>query len=738
MFARLGRFVVRHPWPTIAAWLAAVVAVVALSPGLDEVTNEDQTSFLPSSYESVKAQELGERAFPESSGSSALFVVTRRDGAPLGPADRARIAGFARELNRDGIDRVRGAVTDSELLSPDRRVQLVRVSIEGLAFEDPVAEAIERLRERGGELLAGSALQEQLTGDAAILKDTRDSFQDAEGIVGIATIVLILVLLGAIFRSPLAALLPIVTIGAVFAAATSLVALVADAIGFEVGSEVTSLLIVVLFGIGTDYILFLLFRHRERLRVGEPPARAIEFAVARVGRVVGSAALVVIAVFLALLLSRFESFQSLAPALVISVAVMLAAALTLVPAVIALLGERLFWPSRHWRQAPQGTISKRIGRRIAARPAPVALASGGLLVALAVGILFYEANYNSLDRLPDDVESAEAFRTLDASFPAGALNPTEVYVESGGPLLRGELARLRGELRRVEGVSQVGPPELSRSGDVARLAVSLEQSPFSTAALDLVEGPLSETAHGAVGDARVLVGGQTAAFVDVRSAINRDYAVVYPVAAAMIVLILVLLLRSAVAPLYLLAAVALGFAATLGATVAVFQGLGGEAGLSFATPLILYLFVVAIGTDYNILMIARLREEYQEGLDARRAVDMAVEHAGPTIAAAGVILAGTFASLMLTGIGPLVEMGFSVSFGILIVAFVMACAFVPSVAALLGRWIWWPGHQGDPERSSAEPGIGAAQAPAPAAPPTGRSGDGAAPATPEVERPRRR
>lgn len=717
----------------IAAWLVAVAVIVPLSPGLDSVTNEDQTSFLPSSYESVEAQELSERAFPEQAGSSALFVVTRRDGAPLRPADRARIADFARELDRDGLERVNGAVTGKDLISPDGRVQLVRVSIEGLAFEDPVAEAIERLRDRGDDLLPGSGLRAQLTGDAAILKDTRDSYQDAEGIVGIATIVLILVLLGAIFRSPLAALLPIVTIGLVFAVATSLVSLIADLVGFEIGSEVTSLLIVVLFGIGTDYILFILFRHRERLRAGDAPARAIEFAVARVGRVVASAALVVIATFLALLLSRFESFQSLAPTLVISVAVMLAAALTLVPAVIALLGTRLFWPSQRWRHAPEGTAWKRIGQRIAARPAPVALASGGLLVALAVGVLFYQANYNSLDSLPDDVESAQAFRTLDASLPAGTLNPTEVYVEGAGSLSRGELARLRGELRRVEGVSQVGPPEPSRSGDVVRLTASLEETPFSTEALDLVEGPLRDAAHGTLEDSRVLVGGQTAAFVDVRSAINRDYRVVYPAAAAMILLILVLLLRSAVAPLYLLAAVALGFAATLGASVAVFQGLAGESGLSFATPLILYLFVVAIGTDYNILMTARLREEYREGLDPRRAADMSVEHSGPTIAAAGAILAGTFASLMLTGIGPLVEMGFSVSFGILIVAFVMACAFVPGVAALLGRRIWWPGHQGDPEPA---PGGGG---PASAATPTtaGSSDGGGAPAAPERERRRR-
>jgi putative drug exporter of the RND superfamily len=172
--------------------------------------------------------------------------------------------------------------------------------------------------------------------------------------------------------------------------------------------------------------------------------------------------------------------------------------------------------------------------------------------------------------------------------------------------------------------------------------------------------------------------------------------VVFPVAAAIIALILAGLLRSVIAPIYLLGAVALGFAATLGAGVAIFQGAAGEAGLLFMLPIMLYLFVVAIGTDYNILMTARLREEISEGHDPRTAADLAVEHAGPTVAAAGVILAGTFASLSLTGIGLLVQMGVTIAIGVLIVSMLMAILFVPSVSALLGRRVWWPGHRGDP------------------------------------------
>jgi RND superfamily putative drug exporter len=168
--------------------------------------------------------------------------------------------------------------------------------------------------------------------------------------------------------------------------------------------------------------------------------------------------------------------------------------------------------------------------------------------------------------------------------------------------------------------------------------------------------------------------------------------VVFPIAALLIALVLGLLLRSVVAPLYLLGAVAVGFVATLGAGVALFQGLGSEPGLLFILPVLLYMFVVAIGTDYNILMTTRLREEVQAGNDPRTAVELAVEQAGPTVVSAGVILAGTFASLGFTGISLLVQLGGTIAIGVIIVSFVMATILVPSLSALIGRRVWWPGH----------------------------------------------
>jgi RND superfamily putative drug exporter len=233
----------------------------------------------------------------------------------------------------------------------------------------------------------------------------------------------------------------------------------------------------------------------------------------------------------------------------------------------------------------------------------------------------------------------------------------------------------------------------ARTDDVAVFTVVLADDPASDAALANVEGPARDTAHSTAPEGtEAFVGGTTSVFVDLDDAMVRDYSVVFPVAAALIMVILAMLLRSLVAPWYLMLSVGLGVAASRGATVLVFQGLLGEQGLIFILPIFIYLFVVALGTDYNILMVARLREEAREGLEPRLAAAKAIEHAGPTVAAAGLILAGTFAVLMLAPISFLQQMGFAVALGIVLSAFVMSMFFVPSLTALLGHKAWWPGH----------------------------------------------
>ena len=423
MFASLGRLVTAHPWRVIAVWIVAFAAIVPFSPSLADVTNEDQTSFLPSTDESMQAQELAEKHFATASGATARFVLKREDGNVLRTADRSRIREFVGGLDAAGIAAVNSVETGPEQLAENERAQLVQVAFEGEAADDPVKDAVAELRDEAEGLLAGSALQAGLTGDAASTVDTEESFGSAETITFAATFVLILLLVGGIFRSPIAASCRSLTIGLVFLLSTSLVALGADTFGFEVDASLTSLLIVVLFGIGTDYILFLLFRYRERLRAGDESRAAVAFSVRRVGEAVASSALVVIIAFSALLLAELGFFRTMAPGLIISVAVTLLASLTLIPAAIAIVGPRVFWPSKGWQTAPDGRLFKRLGQLIARRPGRMALASGGAMLALAAGAAFYTANYDTSSSLPPTPSPRRRTRTSRAPSPPAPPTP---------------------------------------------------------------------------------------------------------------------------------------------------------------------------------------------------------------------------------------------------------------------------------------------------------------------------
>ncbi|MGE5827987.1 MAG: MMPL family transporter [Micromonosporaceae bacterium] len=708
MFGRLGRFVVDHPWRVIAAWVLATIAIVLFAPSLSDVEQRDQAGFLPANFESVQAQALAKRAFGESgiTRATATIVVKRDDGQPLTDADQAEVGELATRLQQAGIDKVTGAVTGPPAVSPNKLVQLVNVGLEGLPYDPEVAQVVQHIRDAAKPMLAGTGLSLKVTGDAALNLDNQDAFANALIIVGLATVLLIIGLLLIIYRSPVAALLPIVSVGLVSAIAPRLIATLAKVTGLQTDQSLPIILTIVLFGIGTDYILFLLFRYRERLRAGDEPKPALVLAITRVGEVIASAAGAVVIAFSALVLALFGGFKSLGPGLAIAVIVMALAAITLVPAIVALIGPRVFWPSKSWQRTPSGSTFQRLGAFTGRRPAVVALISGGVMVALALAAFAFKTDFDQFSQLPQNTESAQGLADLQRGFPVGALNPTTVYVSgtNGEKLDPGALEQFAKRLTAVPGVggampvptSPTGSPvQLNADGTAAQINLLLNDGAYSKAALTLTGagGELRTVAHQATPPGTTaLVGGISSAFADISAANDRDLRVIFPVAGLLIAIILALLLRSLVAPLYLMAAVVLGFFATLGATVIAFQGIGGDAGISFQLPIILYLFVVAIGTDYNILMIARLREEAREGNDPRTAADLAVEHAGPSVGAAGLILAGTFGSLLLAGLAFLTQMGFAVSTGIIISAFVMSMFLVPSVTALLGHTAWWPGH----------------------------------------------
>ncbi|GAA3200366.1 MMPL family transporter [Actinocorallia longicatena] len=703
MFGRLGSAVVKHPVVTLVTWIVAAILIMALSPSLN--TEADQGEFLPSKYESVQAMKVAEQAFPQKEDTSALIVVKRTDGAPLTEDDVAKVTAVAGALPKPPS--VTGILTGPQAVAPNKAIQIISVPMQGQdqTAQTQQSDAVKKIREALPGQLKGSGLEAKVGGDVAGFVDNEDSFNKSFAIVGIATAVLIIVLILLIFRAPLAALLPIVVIVFTIGVANGLVGAASHLFGYSGDDSLGIIISIVLFGIGADYYLFLMFRYRELLRAGDDSKTAMITAVEKVGEVISSAAAAVAAAFLVLLLATFGVFTAWGPSLAIAVVTMAVTSLTVFPALVSLLGTAVFWPSKAWKTQPEAKLSRGLGDFIGKRPIAAVIGSLVVLVALALGAPSFKADYDFQAGFPQDTESAQATKDLQKGFPPGLTTPVQIYLKSknGQALTQAQLDEFSAKAKSVPGVGAVQPAVPGQKTQaIARVDLLLKNNPVSNESITLVKGPLREAVHAAAPQGvTVYVGGNTAIFADINNVNNRDLSVILPVAALLIALILALQLRSLVAPLYLVPAVLLGFAATIGAAVYIFQGAEGKEGLVFQLPIMIYLFVLAIGTDYNILITARLREEAKEGHAPRKAASLAVQHGGPTIMAAGVLLAGTFAVLGLAPVSILQQLGFGVAVGIMLSAFVMAVFLVPGITALLGNKAWWPGHGGDPTSPAA-------------------------------------
>ncbi|KJK59699.1 MMPL family transporter [Saccharothrix sp. ST-888] len=699
MFHRIGQFVVRRAWWVIAAWVVGMIAIAVTAPTV--TAQNDESAFLPKHYESIQASQLQEKAFPANFTPGAMLLFERTDGGKLDAADQATMKKVVQGLTDEHIKDVEQIIpVGPQSMSKDGKYALSMVAIDKTVMQKPEsADAAKALREDGTKLTEGSALKYRVGGPAASNLDAKDSSGLANLLIGLGSFVLILLILAVIFRSILIALAPLLLIMVVVSpTANGLINYATKLFGLKADNTMSAILIVVLLGVGTDYFLFLMFRYRERLRAGEDRKTAVANAVGRVGEAITSAAGAVTVAFAVLVLSSLGMFKALGPALAIAVVTTAIASVTLVPAVLSVIPAKgLFWPGKKWMEEPRGARFAALGRMVQRRPAMVALASGGVLVALTLAALGYKGTFDLAgSSMPKDKESMVVQTKLMDAFSAGAADPSHIYVTSttdGAKLDESALRTYAGKLAEVPGVAQVEPkPQLSKDGTTADFTVLLKDDPASNAAISTMD-KLRNTAHADTpAGTKAYVGGITSVYKDINTAMAHDYKLVFPIAGLLIMLILGLLLRSVVAPWYLMASVGLGFGATLGATSLIFQHVANQPGLMFMLPIFIYLFVVAIGTDYNILMVARLREEAAEGRSPREAAAEAIRHGGPTVGAAGFILAASFATFMLAGNVLFSEIGFSIAFGIIVAAFVMALFFTPAVTALLGRAAWWPGH----------------------------------------------
>ena len=750
-FEATGRFAVRFRWVIVVAWVAATVLAQHFFPSLTSVAQTSNTSFLPASSPSLQAARL---AAPfQGINQTPVPVVIARVSGPLTATDTAAVDRLAARLA--GVAHVQ-QVKDLGVSRDGQAAQLQVLAEVNLDEPGPAQNLTVDLRHAIQASALPGDLHAHLAGELAGQVDASQSSGRAGNLGEDLSIVFILVLLLVVFRSLLAPLLSLAPAVLVIQLAGPVIAEASKA-GLPVSSLTQILLLVLALGAGTDYGLFLVFRVREELRAGLAPHDAVVQALARVGESITFSAATVIAALLTLLLATFGLYSSLGAPLAIAIALMLLAGLTLLPALLAIFGRAAFWPSNTARGAEHLGWWGRTAGRIVTRPAAtlvLGLVGFGALATAALG--YIPGGFGSAPPGPAGSDSAAGNALLAAHFPAASANPTSVLLRFGGPVWA-DPAPLAGAERRLAEISQFNsvtgpldvngvtftpgqltalharfgdpgtlpaqPPSgfppatwaayraesqfISGDGRTVRLNIGLTVGdPGSNAALRQV--PAIRTAVAAVaretGVSAYGVAGEAPANYDMSRVSDHDLLRIVPVAIAVIAILLALVMRSLVAPLYLIASVAISYLAAFGLAVLLFQH--GPGGLPYFIPFLMFLFLLALGEDYNILVMTRIREE-AGAVSLREAVTRALGRTGSTVTSAGLVLAGTFGCFAVVeagqpGGGVYRDILASLALGILMDAFLVRTLLVPSTVALLGRWNWWPSAHGAPAPSVPE------------------------------------
>jgi len=714
-FAAIGRFAVRFRWVVVVAWIAAAIGALHFFPSLDSVAGASDASFLPASSPSMQAARL---AAPfQGVNETAVPVAIARDGTPLGAADLAVVNRLASRLGRvAGVRQVRELGVSRDGRAAELRV-LATVNLDAPGPAHQLVTGLRRAIASGG--LSGG-LRAHLAGPLATQDDASQSSGHAGDLGEYLSIVFILALLLVVFRSLLAPLLTLAPAVLVTQLSGPVIAEASRA-GLRVSSLTQILILVLVLGAGTDYGLFLVFRVRESLRDGLDPGEAVVRAMARTGESVTFSAGTVIAALLTLLLATFGLYSHLGVPLAIAIALMLAAGLTLLPALLAIFGRAAFWPSVTSPGAGRPGWWGRVAGRVVAHPgATLALGLVGFGVLATAAIGYVPGGFGGTPPAPRGSDSAAGNALLAAHFPAASGNPTSVLLRfgapvpgalgSGGPdLVAAPIVKAERRLAAVPLFSGVTGPsdasEVARSqfispdGRTVRFEVALAAGdPGSDAAMAQVPAIRAAVAAVArdVGARGYGVTGQAPVTYDISRVSDHDLLRIVPVAIAAIAILLALVLRSLVAPVYLIVSVVLSYLAAFGLSVLLFQG----DGLPYFVPFLMFLFLLALGEDYNILVMTRIREEASR-VPLRQAVRTALARTGSTVTSAGLVLAGTFGVFALVegaqpGGAPYQAVLASLALGILLDAFVVRTLLVPSAVALLGRLNWWPSAYGAP------------------------------------------
>ncbi|MET8450687.1 MMPL family transporter [Streptomyces sp. NPDC005209] len=681
------------PWLLLALWIGVLALASPYASKLADVQRNQVTDYLPASADSTQVAKI-QHELPGGE-STELVVVYHRDGG-LTAADRAaageRLATIARQHRLTGTPRGVPSRDGTTLMYP------VASNEPGTDEKkrDALVDDVRRIARDPGDSAdaKGTAgLTVEVGGPAALSTDASEVYAGLDGPLLYTTVAVVAVLLVLIYRSPLLWLVPLVVAGSADFLSMGVAYGLNQAFGTTISGQSQGVMTILVFGAGTDYALLLVSRYREELRRHERPYDAMRAALRGCGPAVLASSGTVAAGLLCLLAADLNSSRGMGPLGTVGVLCALATMLTLLPAVLVLLGRRVFWPLvPAYGSTPKArrSLFAAMGTSAGRRPRTVLAAGAVLLGALALGALNLPGALKQQDTFVDRPESVAAIETLARAYPERSAQPIDVITPAD---------RADATLATVRGTHGVVSAQRGRTGggwtEVSVITAAPPQSAAETATIK----ELRHTLKGSY------VGGPSAQQLDLKDTNARDRLVVVPIVLLSVLLILVALLRSLVAPLILVTAVVAVWGAALGIGGLVFGPLLGLHGTDPGLGLLSFVFLVALGVDYGIFLMHRMREESltpaqaprrrsikEHGAEPAAAALTALRTTGGVIASAGLVLAATFAVLVTMGLVPLVELGFVIAVGVLLDTFLVRTYLVTSASVALGRAVWWPGR----------------------------------------------
>ncbi|MER2260929.1 MAG: MMPL family transporter [Psychrobacillus sp.] len=682
----------RGMWITIIAWLVLMIGLSA-GPQLNEykVTNFQS---LPDDAASIIASEKLDEYFPNDQGTPGILVFHNEDGEVNVESVKNILEGI-QQANIDGIDTIVDIASLPEqalasFISENGSTMIVPMNLEAGLGNDQYAEINDEASKIGNDIAKSTGdTQFYITGPAGIAGDTVKLFEQADIQLLLATIVIILILLIVIYRSPLLAFIPLLATVIVYQVANQTIALL-GAGGLEINNSTTSIMSILLFAAVIDYSLFVFSRYREELNHYESKYEAMKYAMRATGEPVFFAGGTVLAAMLVLFFADFRDYQNFAPIFGTAVFIIMIASVTLVPALFTLFGRKAFWPKVP-KYGEQKEVKHGIWGPVAKFVVNKPFLTGGLVFVLmvitALNMFNLKFEFDTVKSFPEDLPSREGYEIVESNFDKGELAPTSILVESNSNLSDDQVEDLRVLLEEQEHVASVRLTNANEEQSLVKYSLAFDINPYSTEAMDQMSDMRTsgeDLLKAAQIDGDIYFAGTTAKLVDERETNTSDIYKIVLLETLLIVILLFVLTRSWKMPLYMMATILLSYLSALGLGIFLVDVLFGYEAVSTRVPVYAFIFLVALGIDYNIILVSRFIEE-RKNHKVKDALEIAIRNTGGVISSAGIILAATFAALTTMPIADLFVFGFIVSIGIIIDTFLVRGMLLPALILLFEK-----------------------------------------------------